>query len=69
MVGRYDNMSREELLAVVKSQNRKDFRAQVVLTNADGEILKNEILPNCECENVSQLVRKIVRGDLVLSKK
>lgn len=68
MASKYDNMSREELLAAMKEKNKsKDFRAHVVLTTADGEILKNDILPSCGCENISQLVRKIVHGELIVS--
>lgn len=37
-----------------------------VLTPAEGDILETEYLPKYDCANVSQLVKKIVRGELVI---
>lgn len=66
----YENMSKEELLALIrKKQKNYSYRAAVTLTIKEGEILKQNILPCYGCENPSQLLKKIVRGELILLEK
>lgn len=70
MASKYDNMSKEELVAAMKARNRnKSYKWQkaCVLTPAEGEKLETEILPLYGCINVSQLVKKIVNGELIVS--
>jgi len=74
IVGRpskYANMSKEEIIADMRMKSReKDaskWKKTVTLTKAEGEILETEILPKHECANVSQLVKKIVHGELIVS--
>lgn len=64
----YDAMSKEELVALMREKNKnKAYRAGVTLTTAEGEILKNEILPSFDCQNPSQLLKKIVNKELIVS--
>lgn len=42
------------------------WRKSVTLTPAEGEKLENEILPKFYCDNVSQLVKKIVNGQVTI---
>ena len=68
MASKYDNMSREELVAAMKARNKSyKWQKACVLTPAEGEKLDTEILPLYGCINVSQLVKKIVNGELVVS--
>ena len=74
IVGRpskYADMSKEEILAAMQEQNKKNasykWAKMCILTKSEGEILETEILPKHECANVSQLVKKICRGELVVS--
>lgn len=74
IVGRpskYDNMSKEEILAAMRERQKKNasyqWKKTCTLTLQEGEILETEILPKHECANVSQLVKKICRGELIVS--
>ncbi len=65
----YDNMTKEELVALMKEKNKRSaWRAGITLPNEMGEKLTTEILPKYDCENVSQLLRKIVKGELTITK-
>lgn len=70
---KYENMTKEEILELMRERNRKaslsQWKKTCNLTKAEGEKLEKEILPIYKCENVSQLVKKIVRGKLILSEK
>lgn len=67
---RLEDMTKEELVAHVKAQNKKQneskWKKMTVLTLTEGDILETEYLPKYDCANVSQLVKKIVRGELIL---
>lgn len=68
VAGKYDDMSREELVAAMKARNKSyKWQKACVLTPAEGEKLETEILPLYGCTNVSQLVKKIVNDELTLS--
>lgn len=74
IVGRpskYADMTKEEILAAMKEQSKKNasykWAKMCTLTKPEGEILETEILPKHECANVSQLVKKIVHGELIVS--
>lgn len=68
---KYDNMSKEEILAAMRERQKKNasyqWKKTCTLTLQEGEILETEILPKHECANVSQLVKKICRGELIVS--
>lgn len=65
----YDNMSKDELVALMREKNKRAaWRAAITLPTEMGEKLTSEILPEFGCENVSQLVRKIVNGELTVTK-
>lgn len=65
----YESMTKEELIAMMKEKNKRyAWRAGIVLPPKMGEKLTTEILPELGCENVSQLVRKIVSGELTVTK-
>lgn len=65
---KYDDMSREELLTAMKTKNKSyKWQKACVLTPLEGEKLEKEILPLYGCANVSQLVKKICRGELTVS--
>lgn len=68
---KFDNMTKEEILELMRERSRRAARSQYkktcTLTKSEGEKLETEILPTYNCENVSQLVKKIVRGELILS--
>ena len=40
------------------------WRKAITLTHAEGRKLEEEILPKFYCDNVSQLVKKIVNGQI-----
>ena len=68
-------MSKDEILQAIADENAKrnaairnrQWRKAVVLTLAEGAKLESEILPLYNCQNVSQLVKKIVNGQLSVS--
>lgn len=65
----YDNMTKEELVALMREKNKRAaWKSMVTLPTEMGEKLTTEILPEFDCENVSQLVRKIVSGELTVTK-
>ena len=68
---KYRSMSKEELLVAMKEKSKKNaaykWQKSCTLTNAEGERLEAEILPVYHCANVSQLVKKIVNGELIVS--
>lgn len=68
----YDTMTKEELIERIKKKNAQNnsykWRKNITLTPAEGEILEKEFLPKYECANVSQFVKKIVKGELVVTK-
>lgn len=65
----YDNMTKEELLEMMRSKNKQyKWQKACVLAPKEGEKLENEILPAFDCKNVSQFVKKIVNGELVVIK-
>ena len=68
---KYDNMSKEEILATRRKRQKKNasyqWKKTCTLTLQEGETLENDFLTKFECDNVSQLLKKIVRGELVVS--
>lgn len=68
---KYDSMSKEELLVAMKEKSKKNatykWQKACTLTKAEGEKLETEILPVHDCANVSQFVKKIVNGELIVS--
>lgn len=65
----YDNMTKEELLEMMRSKNKQyKWQKACVLAPKEGEKLETEILPAFDCKNVSQFVKKIVNGELVVIK-
>ena len=65
----YENMSKEELLQVMKNRNKQyKWQKACVLSPKEGEKLESEILPAFDCKNVSQFVKKIVNGELIVTK-
>lgn len=74
IVGRpskYDSMSKEELLAAMRERQKKNasyqWKKTCTLTLQEGETLENDFLAKFECDNVSQLLKKIVHGELIVS--
>lgn len=68
MASKYDSMSKEELVAAMKARNKSyKWQKACVLTPAEGEKLETKILPLYGCTNVSQLVKKIVNDELIIS--
>ena len=66
-MSKYDEMSREELLLAIKKKGNTEaykWRKSITLTPAEGKKLEEEILPKFYCDNVSQLVKKIVNGQI-----
>ena len=63
--------TKEEILAAMRERQKKNasyqWKKTCTLTLQEGEILETEILPKHECANVSQLVKKICRGELIVS--
>ena len=72
MVNRYDSMTKEEILRELAESRKKinayKWRKSVTLTPKEGEQLENEILPQFDCENPSQLLKKIVHKEIVISR-
>lgn len=68
---KYDNMSKEEILATMRKRQKKNasyqWKKTCTLTLQEGETLENNFLAKFECDNVSQLLKKIVHGELVIS--
>ncbi len=65
----YDNMTKEELLEMMRSKNKQyKWQKACVLAPKEGEKLETEILPQYDCKNISQLVKKIVNGEIILTK-
>lgn len=68
---KYDSMSKEEIIAEMQARNReKDaskWKKTVTLTKSEGEILETEVLPFHDCQNASQLLKKIVNKELIVS--
>lgn len=68
---KYDNMSKEEILAAMRERQKKNasyqWKKTCTLTLQEGETLENNFLAKFECDNVSQLLKKIVHGELVIS--
>lgn len=66
---KYADMTKEEILATMQAKNReKDsskWKKTVTLTKSEGEILETEILPIYDCQNASQLLKKIANKELV----
>lgn len=69
---KYDSMSKEEIIAELQAKSRaKDaskWKKTVTLTKTEGEILETEMLPFCDCQNASQFLKKIVNGELIVTK-
>lgn len=67
MASKYDNMSKEELLAVMKEKNKAYcWRKTCTLTVKEGEFF-DDFLQKNDCPNISQFIKKICRGELVVS--
>lgn len=68
---KYDNMSKEEILAAMRERQKKNasyqWKKTCTLTLQEGETLENNFLAKFECDNVSQLLKKIVHGELIIS--
>lgn len=65
---KYDNMTKEEILAEMRmKQKRNAYRAAITLSVEEGEILKNDFLERYDCANPSQFLKKIVKGELIVS--
>ncbi len=65
----YDNMTKEELLKAMKKKNATyKWQKACVLTPTEGARLETDILPQYDCKNISQLVKKIVNGEIILTK-
>ena len=43
------------------------WRKSCVLTPTEGEKLESEVLPSVHCDNVSQLLKKIIRKELTVN--
>ena len=67
MASKYDSMSKEELLAVMKEKNKVYcWRKTCTLTVKEGEFF-DDFLQKNDCPNISQFIKKICRGELVVS--
>lgn len=68
----YNDRTKEELIELIKKKNAQNrsykWQKAVILTPAEGEILEREFLPKYDCANVSQFVKKIVNGELIVTK-
>ena len=68
---KYDNMSKEEILAAMRERQKKNasyqWKKTCTLTLQEGETLENDFLAKFECDNVSQFLKKIVHGELIVS--
>lgn len=70
MAKRAEDMTKEELLEKMRKQNnRYSWKKTCSLTIKEGEDFENKILPENGCENLSQFIKKICRGELIISKK
>lgn len=73
MASKYDYMTKEEILKELaesrKRNNASKWRKALILTPKEGELLESVILPQYGCENPSQLIKKIVHGDIIISIK
>lgn len=70
MASKYDNMTKEEIIAEMRKRNKKySWRKALILTPKEGNVLENNILPQFDCENPSQFLKKIVHGDIIVSRK
>lgn len=71
MASKYEYMTKEEILKELAESRKKTssykWRKSLTLTPKEGEVLENDILPQYGCENPSQLIKKIVKGELILS--
>lgn len=68
----YDDMTKEELISAIKKKGSTEsykWRKSVILTPAEGEELEEEILPSLHCNNASQLLKRIVHGEIVCHEK
>ena len=70
---KYDNMSKEEILAAMQEKKKRQASCQwkktCNLTLKEGEFMETEIFPKYDCENVTQFIKKICRGELVVSRQ
>ena len=67
MASKYDSMSKEELLAVMKEKNKAYcWRKTCTLTVKEGEFF-DDFLQKNDCPNISQFIKKICCGELVVS--
>lgn len=69
MTSKYDYMTKEQLVEELKQRNKKVYawKKSISLPVKEGEYLEKEILPKYNCENLNQLIKKIVKGELILS--
>lgn len=67
---KYDNMTKEEIIAEMRKRNKGySWSRTASLTLKEGEIMDNVILPKFDCKNISQLLKKIVKGELEVLEK
>ena len=68
---KYADMSKEEILAAIRKRQKKNasyqWKKTCTLTLQEGETLENDFLAKFECDNVSQFLKKIVHGELIVS--
>lgn len=68
---KYEGLTQEELIEKIRERNRKSsasqWRKTCTLTKKEGAII-DELLPQYECENISQMLRKIAKKELVITK-
>lgn len=68
----YNDKTKEELVELIKKKNAQNrsykWQKAIVLTPAEGEILEKEFFNKYGCANVSQFVKKIVNGEIVVTK-
>lgn len=74
IVGRpskYADMTKEEILAAMQEKKKRQASCQwkktCNLTLKEGEFMETEIFPKYDCENVTQFIKKICRGELIVS--
>lgn len=67
-----DDMTKEELLVHIREKNKKvnlsRWKKMITLTPSEGKILERDFLPKYNCANVSQFVKKIANGSLIITK-
>lgn len=67
VASKYDDMSREELVAAMKAKNKSYcWRKTCTLTVKEGEIF-DDLLQKNDCPNISQFIKKICRGELIVA--